>query len=296
MPHIDAYHVENYDQDMIEVIDHCLLCSDFSSRLRAICQYFKGRPYQLWCVGDGERGKFNQKPQYRTDYFDCMTYMNTCLALAFSKDILSFKTNYRQIQYRQGECWFERNYFFESDWVSHNQRQGFISRSSADVSSLLKKPIYSASTIIDKPAWIRCHQLKDIFLLNYSDQVAHDRLSHLHAGASSYEPEENYLPYVALGDLLNSSLKCVLNMPPQVVAMVRPNWQVEDLIGTRLNVSHVGLLLPDKAGERWCFFHASSDLSRVVEVDFIEYLQFCHDKIPQVAGVSFFSIAEDFQS
>lgn len=295
MPCIDTYHMKAYDQDLEKAIDYALSASDFLSRLRIFCQYFKGRPYLLWCVGDGERGEFNQKPQYRTDYFDCMTYMNTCLAFAFSKDILSFKTNYRKIQYRQGECWFERNYFFESDWVSHNQRQGFISRSSADMSNLLKKPLCSASTIIDKPAWIRHYQLKDIFLLNYSDQVAHDRLSHLHAGASRYEPEENHLPYVALRDLLDSSLKGAHNMPPQVVAMVRPNWQVEDLIGTRLNVSHVGLLLRDKAGERWRFFHASSDLSRVVEVDFIEYLQFCHDKIPQVSGVSFFSIVDDFQ-
>ena len=292
MPHIDAYHMKAYDQDLVNVINSALVHSDVLSRLKIFCQYFKGRPYQLWCVGDGERGDFNQKPQYRSDYFDCMTYMNTCLALAFSKDISSFKANYRRIQYRRSEHWFERNYFFESDWVSHNQRQGFVLESSERVSCLLKKPLHMATTIIDKPSWIRHHQLKDIFLLNYSDQAAHDRLRHLHAGACRYEPEENHLAYVALEDLLDASLQDACHMSPQVIAMVRPNWDVVDLIGTHLNVSHVGLLLPDVKKNRWRFFHASSDLQQVVEIDFLEYLQFCRDKIPQVAGVSFFSITD----
>ena len=57
--------------------------------------YFKGKPYVLGSLGEGKAAIFDKNPIYRTDTFDCETYVSTVLALVVSDDGLVRKAHGR---------------------------------------------------------------------------------------------------------------------------------------------------------------------------------------------------------
>lgn len=59
--------------------------------------------------------------------FDCVTYMESVLALAASSNAAEFARHLRQIRYRNGKVdWFERNHYM-SAWLANNKRLGTLS-------------------------------------------------------------------------------------------------------------------------------------------------------------------------
>ena len=65
--------------------------------------------------------------------------------------------------------------------------------------------------------------------------------------------------------------------------MVRPNWDLEATIGTRLDVSHLGFVIHTPVGIM--FRHASSTQKRVVETSLLDYLHDCLDN-PTIKGIN----------
>lgn len=58
--------------------------------------------------------------------FDCVTYMESVLALAASSNADEFVTHLREIRYRNGKVdWFERNHYM-SAWLANNKRLGTL--------------------------------------------------------------------------------------------------------------------------------------------------------------------------
>ncbi|MCX7978595.1 MAG: DUF1460 domain-containing protein, partial [Bdellovibrionaceae bacterium] len=55
-----------------------------------------------------------------------------------------------------------------------------------------------------------------------------------------------------------------------VVNIVRPNWNLREIIGTNLNISHQGFLI-HRDGQ-FFYRHASQTYRRVVEEPMLEYL------------------------
>ena len=89
-----------------------------SQRIDVISAALRGTRYQGFTLIGGPR-----RPEQfvlRDDAFDCVTYCETVLAAARSRDTGSFEDTLREIRYRKGYVnWFERNhYFFE--WCQHN--------------------------------------------------------------------------------------------------------------------------------------------------------------------------------
>jgi N-acetylmuramoyl-L-alanine amidase-like protein len=64
--------------------------------------------------------------QASLEAFDCVTYMESVLALAVSSTADEFAAHLRQIRYRNGKVdWFERNHYMAS-WLANNKRLGAL--------------------------------------------------------------------------------------------------------------------------------------------------------------------------
>lgn len=89
-----------------------------SRRLEAISAALRGTRYQRnTLIGGPHR---SEQFVLRDDAFDCVTFCETVLAAARSRDIAGFADVLREIRYYKGAVnWFERNhYFFE--WCQRN--------------------------------------------------------------------------------------------------------------------------------------------------------------------------------
>jgi len=97
--------------------------ADLETRLEAASRALLGRPYLLGPLGEGDSIRGETKPRLRMDAFDCVTYLETSLALAVSSDSTDILSQMDTIRYRGGNpFWKERNHFFEGDWLPRNRR------------------------------------------------------------------------------------------------------------------------------------------------------------------------------
>jgi hypothetical protein len=89
-----------------------------SQRVDFIAASLKGTRYRSYTLIGSARRK--ERFVARDDAFDCVTYCETVLAAAMSREPLEFDTHLRAIRYHNGVvAWRERNhYFFE--WGQHN--------------------------------------------------------------------------------------------------------------------------------------------------------------------------------
>jgi hypothetical protein len=83
-----------------------------------------GRPYVGGPLGGGP-----DLPEVFTatlDGFDCVTYIETVLALALSRGLHEFLRTLRLLRYKRGEvAWASRNHYMV-DWARNNSSAGFI--------------------------------------------------------------------------------------------------------------------------------------------------------------------------
>lgn len=98
-----------------------------TERLDVISAKFIGHPYLLGALGEGEDARYDQSPLYRTDSFDCETFVDMVLAIALNNNLEGFKQCICKIRYWQGQAQFTtRNHFTDLDWNKNNQQQGYL--------------------------------------------------------------------------------------------------------------------------------------------------------------------------
>lgn len=288
------YCMDQYDAE-IEALYASLFrqsCSDILNRLQFISEAFLGEPYLGGALGEGPEGLFDQSPVYRTDAFDCLTYVATVLALARSHDVVSFKKTLCDISYLNGElCYHERHHFMSADWNKHNAERGYIQDMTTSIVDALNQPMARvATTWIDRQAWISRRSLLDIKQLSrLSESQAESLLGKLHAFSTVLHGESAKTAYLPMDQLIGGDKKpneVVFQQIPGgvIIEIVRPNWDVRDKIGTCLNVSHLGFGF--WLGDQLVFRHASAEAGKVEEVLLSDYLIWCMETIETVKGVN----------
>jgi hypothetical protein len=252
--------------------------SEMSERLDVISQQFLNKPYLLGALGEGRQGKFDQFPLYRTDAFDCETFVDTVLAVALAKDQTGFKQCINQIRYRHGQVSFlARNHFTDLDWNRNNQQQGFVKDITKQLHDQQNQPIFKNATAqINKPSWYQHFTLENIRLLNNNPDERSKRLTLLKQRGSQLETVVSTIPYIPLTALFDKDGKKNIFLLKQIpdgaiIEIVRPNWNLKDEIGTNLNVSHLGFGFWRK--DVLMFSEASSTHQRTIEIPLAEYLQ-----------------------
>lgn len=225
------------------------------AKLDYITQNFLGRPYQAGALGEGPGAEFDCNPILRADKFDCVTYVNTVLALLHATNSVLLYFHLARIGYRNGRVRYEnRHHFMSCDWNLANAESGYIQDITMSIVDNHNKSIYEmAHAYIDKQRWLDCQQ-KPIRM----------------QGTHAYIP---YLPLTDLFDVRGNENTAYFNQLPEVaiIEIVRPNWNLTQTIGTHLNVSHVGFLL--RYDDAFVFRHASQVKQQVVDEPLIPYLQ-----------------------
>lgn len=265
--------------------EQSILQQPLSSRIVLIAQQFVKKPYELGALGEGSNGYFDQYPLYRLDAFDCETYVDTVLALAFGHDLESFKQYMRNIRYHQGHISFmERNHFISLDWNPHNQSQGLI----RDITQTIYPHPSMAKALVDKSQWYHHIASKRVRLAEASLKETQRRIHLLEEQGLTYKALYARIPYIPLNILFDQNDKpnqALFARIPQgaILEIVRPNWDLTQVIGTHLNVSHLGFVL--RENKALYFLQASSINHEVSKTPLIEYLLEAK-KSPTIRGIN----------
>lgn len=247
-------------------------------RLDRLSSAFLNKPYLLTALGEGENNRFDQFPLYRTDAFDCETYVTTMLALTLANTIPCFKQILRKIRYQHGVISFTtRNHFTDLDWNLNNQRQGYIQDITETFIDENNKPVaLQAIALIDKPSWYQ-HVTSKIIRLNHTNKkIQTQRLIELKNKGEKLAKTYSSLPYIPLTILFDQQGHANKNLLAQIphgaiIEVIRPNWDLQKQIGTHLNVSHIGFAFW-KNGTLF-FRNATSEYGKVIDIDFIDYFR-----------------------
>ncbi len=249
-----------------------------ATRIAADSAFFLGKPYHLWQTGEGKNGKFDQNPIYRTDMFDCGTYVETVLALAESNNLKQFKQNILKIRYKDAKIsYLNRNHFISVDWNPNNMLNGYIKDITYKFVDQQGKPVaVIAETTINKPGWYRKKDQNAITSLQNLSKLQLDELvTELQQLSAETQQEKSVMLYVPLSKLFTNGKpnEYLFNQIPSgsIIEIIRPNWDVWSDIGTRINVSHLGFAVRTKKG--LMYREASSLEHKVIDTPLEKYLQ-----------------------
>jgi Protein of unknown function (DUF1460) len=122
--------------------------SNVRSRLIQASAYFLGSSFDLNPIGEGADG-IDQEPTVVATHFDCTTFVETALALAFAKSLPTFQQQLFRLRYGMSAVAFEnRLHFPYSQWVLTNERQGFFR-------VVRTPPMRSRRSRVDVEKWLR---------------------------------------------------------------------------------------------------------------------------------------------
>ncbi len=264
--------------------------TSFSAKVAYINQLFFNKPYAFNALGEGKTGEFDDNPLYRIDAFDCETYVDTVIALALATDLQSFQGLIRKIRYKDGNVSFiNRNHFTCLDWNKNNQKQGITKDITNNIKDKQNNSIAKqAKTYIDKPNWYKNMPIERIRQQGLDDQAKDKKLSDLRKRGSKLKKTMSTIAYIPLNKIffLDDKVdKEIIKQIPNgaIIEIIRPNWDLCKVIGTHLNVSHLGFVV--WKNDKPYFIHASSDKLMIVKTSLIEYLKIAKEN-PSIKGIN----------
>jgi hypothetical protein len=280
------------DQTISQIYENQTLRTtpDMATRIDVISAQFLEKPYMRTALGEGEHGYYDTAPLYRTDAFDCETFVDTVLALAIANDPATFEQCLRKIRYKDGKVSFlYRNHFTCLDWNQNNRKQGFIK----DITSTFhdqngQSITQMAKALIDKPSWYQHFSTDIIRIHNASLAEQEKRLAQLKEKGSHLPRAISITPYIPLTVLFNKAGEAnmdIFNQIPNgaILEIVRPDWDLEQQIGTRLNISHLGFVF--RKNGQLIFRAATSSHHRIMDCPLVDYLRETR-KSPTIKGIN----------
>jgi hypothetical protein len=231
--------------------------------------YGKGGP-----LGEGSAGRFDQDPLYRFDKFDCTTFVETITALSLSNNKNDFINQMNKLRYKNGEVSYQtRNHITSLQWIPENIESGYYQDLTTTFPTSMHRSIQNN---INMPNWFKAHDIDRLKLPSLSKRKIKRRLRELKNDISKeFHITEVKLDYLSIKEVLNNwdSFEDSFD-GVYVVNIVRPNWNLVYKIGTRINISHQGILL--KKNGIPTMIHASTT-GQVVQVSLKKYLGWFKD-------------------
>lgn len=240
------------------------------SRMDVASKTFLGLPYgQGGPLGEGETGRYDQDPLYRFDTFDCTTFVETIISLALTRDVDSFENHMDKIRYENSHIdYLTRNHDPTINWIPNNIKNGIFTEINHLV--LPKAERKTVETLHDLPNWLRKIQLNEIRVPAASEAERMNLLEELRAMSSQFTPVVSKLEYLPINTLVAKPKVLKLIPNGAIVNFVRPNWDLTDSLGMKINVSHQGIIFQRANGP--ILRHASTT-GQVMEVSLLEYLK-----------------------
>lgn len=261
--------------------------ASMAERIDWFSDHFKGTQYVLGSLGEGPQGRYDQYPRYRTDAFDCDTYVNTVISLALANSLSGFQRCMNLNRYKDGKVtYIQRNHFTSLDWNKNNQQRGILKDITVDIKDQQQQKVaVMAQALINKSSWYAHKSVNNVRLESNKKQQV--RLQELKTKGANLETTQANIPYLPLSALFknNQPNTYLFSQIPQaaIIEIVRPNWDLRQQIGTALNVSHLGFAIWNKG--ILYFREASSEYDKVVDVPLIDYLDKAR-KSPTIKGIN----------
>lgn len=294
---VPRYDVAHYECQLSEFYRDRLHLDQMSltDRIDFFSHRFLGRPYQLGALGEGVAGRFDQNPLYRFDCFDCLTYVNTVLALAKGHTCREFLQHLLRLNYYDAEPrYIKRFHFVSVDWNKQNQNAGYLRDITHEIMGVNDEVIMQhATTNIDKSSWIQRRSLEDLkFIEQLQPMRPEVQLEMLHSLAADMQTQEasiNYLPIAKLFDVDGYAYAKIFDQIPHasIIEIVRPNWALREKIGTNLHVSHIGFVIRTQKG--LMYRQASSEEKQVIDIPLDRYL-YQRVNSPTIKGINIQSV------
>jgi len=121
------------------------------ARLLKSTQLFIDTPTGLNPLGEGQG--LDPNPLLSLKKFDCTTFVETNLALAFAKDAQEVPLVMNKIRYQDGKVdFFRRNHFMVSDWIPANSKKGFVINVTEKLAQN-KSELRTEKKILNKTVW-----------------------------------------------------------------------------------------------------------------------------------------------
>jgi len=284
--------------DIIEKLYHSLPSKPsltMVKRLDYFSQSWLGYPYELTSLGEGEPSKYDEKPRDYLLGFDCETFVDAVLAGALAENSHYFRQCLDKIRYQDGTVDFvHRNHFTSIDWNKNNEQQGFIEDITRTILNAEHQPVaIQSKTIIDKKSWYQKLSIQHIRLNHATSEEKQKRLDSLHHAGDHFSKQISVLDYIPLDILFNNDNQPNLSLFKQIpdgaiIEIVRPNWDLTALIGTQLDIPHLGFAIWKR--DVLIFRQASSKEMRVIDVPLIDYLLEAKKTSPTTKGIHLLKI------
>jgi len=90
-----------------------------------------GAPYRLTPLGEG--AGLDPDPRFRLDAFDCVTLVETALALGHARTLAEARVLLDDLRYHGAPSFQTRNHYLEAQWLPVNREKGWIADVTAEV-------------------------------------------------------------------------------------------------------------------------------------------------------------------
>jgi len=106
----------------------------YNQKLKTLTKLFMKTPYILNVLGEGKK-----KPIYSFKGVDCVTYVETVLAISNSKNLKDSINLLQKIRYKNAEIKYnKRNHFMMTQWIPNNEKLGLIEETTDKVYKNIK--------------------------------------------------------------------------------------------------------------------------------------------------------------
>lgn len=239
----------------------------FTARLLDASARFLGTPYRLDPLGEGS-GAPDPDPLLRFDEVDCMTFVETAIALAQGGPPETLEARLTAIRYADAGPAFEnRHHFFTAQWVPAQRRRGIL----RDVTSALAGEAGHPELAV--------RHVKEISRRDWQERTAGRRFSLPDSRAPIGSHQLSYVPIARV-------LELAARIPSGTLfALVR-----EDRPRSPFLVTHVGFVV-QHGGKTW-LRHAGRDIyGQVVDEEIGHYVRrAARYRKWRVLGMQFFEI------
>jgi len=266
-----------------------------AERIEKTSERLLGKPYELGGLGEGPGALYDQDPLYRFDSFDCTTFVETVIALSRADDFPGFEREMNRVRYVNGKIGFTtRNHFTSLDWIPNNATTGILRDVTVEVAG--EKNWMDAVARIDPGSWYKMMKESDLNVRALDKATLDERLLQLRNEAKNFEAHTVHLPYIPVPMVLGPSGKEILDRIPDgaMINIVRPGWDLTEVAGTQLNISHQGLAI--RVDGILNFRHASSAGSKMVtQQPLDEYLSRFRDHAT-IKGINVLQVLEPLRA
>lgn len=244
---------------------------------------FLNRPFAYDYNGDGPGADFKSQAYDDSSHVDCMSLATMVLSMLVSPTSQALPTTLEHVRYQSGKVGYFSRHHFTSLWNKANEEQGFLY-------DLTKNIKYADSTAawhkldmqLNLPAWM--HFQKKLLSKQQPLTAKQQQLWQQYYNQSKKTSIDlSYIPVTELLPSAKSSQHLLQQIPGgSLVYFVTPHWDLRKLIGTEVEIMHIGFLVR-KNGQ--LYLRHAAFKKHVLDVPFADYLEHAHQHLPQIKGV-----------